>query len=139
MKLIEGQYTKAIAWCMEHMDKEPFIFEMQYVPTDEMFRELNRFIWEARHTTEARFSNHYRGSVVVDISAWNREYPNKYFDAFLYYLKDHEQELDCCFISEYEFSPKIIERIGRLFDADEPVRIGELRGRRRTSDRKSVV
>ena len=86
MYLVQGKYSEAIAKCQKILDGNYFEFEFLYTDESERFREIDRFLYESRHTL--RFENEYRGNVVIDISDWN-EKTNSYFDAFMYFLKDN--------------------------------------------------
>lgn len=130
MKLLEGKYVDAINYCAKRTDKEPFVFELRYADADTDFRELDRFLWESRHSTGQRFRNRYTGPAVIDITSWNDRVPNDNLRAFLYYMKDHESEIDCYLMSETEFSARITDCVEGLFDIGRPVRVGKPRDKR---------
>lgn len=66
-----------------------FEFELQFENCE---RELDRFLWESRKEM-TEYKNRYSGPVVVDISKWNRQQDKSFFEAFLYFLKDNDNEL----------------------------------------------
>ena len=66
-----------------------FEFELQF---DNCQRELDRFLWESRKEM-TEYKNRYNGPVVVDVSKWNNQSDNSFFDAFLYFLRDNDNEL----------------------------------------------
>ncbi len=116
MKLITGSYEQCTEYCKKNTgekDGNIFIFDFPYISIEERFREIDRFIWESKHTL--RFANRFCGTAIVDVTAWNRSYPNQYFDAFLYYIKDNENHIDCFFISECDFSTDVTAHISKLF------------------------
>ncbi len=94
--LIQGEYEKAKAHYNSTMLKDYFEFHFVYTSANEVFRELDRFIWESKHQ-KTRFKNQYTGPVLIDLTEWNSNETNEYFEAFLYYLKDHAY-LECTFI-----------------------------------------
>lgn len=87
MILVQAKYEDAVEYCGRITDGEYFNFCFEYTPETVYFREIDRFLWESRHEC-ARFRNSYDGPAVIDISEWADELPNKYFKAFLYFLKD---------------------------------------------------
>lgn len=116
MYLVQGKYSEAIAKCQKILDGNYFEFEFLYTDESERFREIDRFLYESRHTL--RFENEYRGNVVIDISDWN-EKTNSYFDAFMYFLKDNAAKYCCVFISNKKCSDKTIEKFNDLFIIEE--------------------
>lgn len=118
MRLIHGGYSEAIAYCRKKLKSDFFEFDFPFVSMSENFREIDRFLWESRHQC-TRFRNRYEGPVVIDVTDWNNQYPNDYFDAFLYFLKSSEKSLTCTLISSEPFSQAVLDRINRLFDAKE--------------------
>jgi len=115
MELIQAKYEKAIQYCNSKIKSEYFEFSFSYVSMDERFRELDRFIWEARHQC-TRYKNCYSGDIVIDISEWSDKEPNEYFDAFMYYIKDIYSKHHCIFISEKICDKGIIDRIHEHFE-----------------------
>lgn len=71
MYLVQGKYSEAIAKCQKILDDDYFEFEFLYTDESERFREIDRFLYESRHTL--RFENEYRGNVVIDISGWSEK------------------------------------------------------------------
>jgi len=118
MRLIHGDYEKCIEYCREMAGEEFFEFDFPFVSSDEKFRELDRFLWESRHQ-HTRFQNRYEGRVVIDITAWNKRYPNEYFEAFLYFLKGNEDIYSCVMISAEPYSHEVLEKLGKLFKIKE--------------------
>ncbi len=118
MRLIHGEYCEAVAYCRKMIKSDFFEFDFPFVPMSENFREIDRFLWESRHQC-TRFRNRYDGPAVIDITDWNSQHPNDYFDAFLYFLKNSEKSITCTFISSEPFSQAVLDRISRLFKVKE--------------------
>lgn len=116
MYLVQGKYSETIKKCQEMFDDDYFEFEFLYTDESERFREIDRFLYESRHTL--RFENEYKGNVVIDISGWN-EKTNLYFDAFMYFLKDNMDKYFCILISNKKCPDKTIEKLNDLFDIEE--------------------
>lgn len=112
--LIQGEYEKAKDYYKSTMLNDYFEFHFVYTSTNEVFRELDRFIWESKHQ-KARFKNRYAGPVLIDLTEWNSSEPNEYFDAFLYYLKDHVY-LECTFIVQNLCDECFLEKIRSFFE-----------------------
>lgn len=112
--LIEGEYEKAKAYYKSAMIKDYFEFHFVYTSANEVFRELDRFIWESRHQ-KTRFKNQYKGPVFIDLTEWNGNDINKYFDAFLYYLKDHAC-LECTFIVQNFCKASFLDKLNEFFE-----------------------
>lgn len=117
MLLVQGDYRKAIGYCSENMPEGYFEFELPYVKTSERFREIDRFLYESRHSLH--FASEYRGNVVVDISEWNHKELNSYFDAFLYFLYDNREKYHCVLLLHEKCSEKLLNQIKALFDVRE--------------------
>ena len=115
--LIQGKYEEAITQCRSKIDGEYFEFCFSYTTAEERFREIDRFLWESRHQC-TRYQNRYDGPVVVDLTQWARQYPNDYFDAFMYFLKDISCGRECIFISETVCGRQIVDRMSDLFDVN---------------------
>lgn len=115
MELIQAKYEKALQYCKSKMNRKYFEFHFSYVPMNERFRELDRFIWEAKHQC-TRYKNRYLGDIVIDISEWSDKEPNEYFHAFLYYIKDVYNEQKCIFISERVCEKSITEKMQEHFE-----------------------
>lgn len=118
MRLIRGDYEKAVLYCSEMIKGDFFEFDFPFIPMNENFREIDRFLWESRHQC-TRFKNRFEGRAVIDVSDWNRHFPNDYFDAFMYFLKDNEAYVACTLISSESWSEEVTERLKRLFDVKE--------------------
>lgn len=116
MYLVQGKYFETIKKCKKMLDDDYFEFELIYTDESERFREIDRFLYESRHTL--RFENEYRGNVVIDISGWS-EKNNSYFDAFMYFLKDNMDKYCCVLISNKKCSDKTIEKLNDLFTIEE--------------------
>lgn len=116
INLILGKYELAISYYRQQMHEDCFEFHFTYVPRDERFRELDRFIWESRHT-KTRFKNKYAGPVLIDITEWNFEIPNDYFTAFMFYLKDNP-DLECTFLAENEISSILLQKLSAFFEVN---------------------
>jgi len=114
--LIQGEYEKAKDCYKSTMLKDYFEFHFVYTSTNEVFRELDRFIWESKHQ-KARFKNRYAGPVLIDLTEWNSNEPNEYFEAFLYYLKDHAY-LECTFIVQNLCEEGFLEKLRNFFEID---------------------
>lgn len=116
MYLVQGKYSETIKKCQKILDGDYFEFEFLYMDESLRFREIDRFLYESRHTL--RFENEYRGNVVIDISDWNEKI-NLYFDAFMYFLKDNADKYCCVLISNKKCSDKTIEKLNDLFTIEE--------------------
>lgn len=55
--LIQGEYEKAKAHYKSGMLKDYFEFHFVYTSANEVFRELDRFIWESRHQKHVSKTN----------------------------------------------------------------------------------
>ena len=118
MRLIKGDYEKAVSYCREMIKGEFFEFDFPFVPMNEHFREIDRFLWESKHQC-TRFENRFEGRAVIDISDWNRHYPNDYFDAFMYFMKDNEAYVSCTLISSEPWKSEVTDRLEKLFEVKE--------------------
>lgn len=87
MYLLQGDYSEVKGYCKTLFDDDYFEFEFPYVAENEKFREIDRFLWESRHEC-TRYKNRYDGNFVIGLNEWNESKPNKYFDAFMYFLSD---------------------------------------------------
>ena len=117
MVVIQGDYENAIRYCDKITDGAFFEFDFSYVDLNERFRELDRFIWESKHTL--RFQNEYRGNVIVELSGWNdkSEYEfNEYFDAFMYYLKSKGNMLNVAFFVNGKCSRALFNCLSRFYE-----------------------
>ncbi len=111
--LVQGDYLKV----KKHYEKKQksgyFEFDFAYAGPLEIFREIDRFIWESRHS-KTRYQNSYKGPVLVDLSGWNDKPLNDYFDAFMYYLKDN-YDAKCTFFCREECSEELEKKLREFF------------------------
>ena len=117
MYIVQGPYDQTIRYCLSEMKGDFFEFTLTYTAHNEIFRELDRFLWESRHCL--RFQNEYSGNVVIDVSGWNNisEYEfNEYFDAFMYYLHSKQDKLNVMFIVSGECSEALYKNLSRHFE-----------------------
>lgn len=121
MFLVTGNYTKVKHECERIFPTGFFDFNFLYVDNPERFRELDRFLYESRHTL--RFENEYTGNVVIDISEWNHRSTNTYFDAFMYFLKDNKNKYTCTFISNERCSDELIKKLKGFFGEIKEVQL----------------
>lgn len=117
MKLIMAEYSQARNICTDCIGADRFDFCFSYVPAENRFREIDRFLWESRHEM-TRFENSYHGPAAVDLTAWSEASPNDYFDAFMYFLKDFGEEGKLIFISEKPCREAILSRLRRFFEIE---------------------
>ncbi len=114
IKLIQGKYEIAKQYYKEDMNQDFFEFHFVYTSANEVFRELNRFVWESRHY-KTRFKNRYEGPALIDITEWNQGKLNDYFDAFLYFIKD-SPHLECTFIVQEICSQELLKKLESFFE-----------------------
>ena len=112
--IIQGDYSKITASLSETFNSEYFDFNFSFTDKNEVFREINRFIWESKHLM-TRFKNRYRGSVAISLTEWNSEMPNGYFDSFMYFIKDMFPEENICFYAETQIRDVLLNRIKSFF------------------------
>lgn len=118
---ITGTYES----CMDYVSKLKgdgfFVFNLAYVSENENFREIDRFLWESRHKDDGigrKYSNRYSGVAVIDVTAWYKRYPNEYFKAFFYFLKDQYFILeDIVFIAE-KCDDALLEHLSGFFETE---------------------
>lgn len=72
--IIQGDYAKITTRLSKTFKNEYFDFNFSFTDENEVFREINRFIWESKHLM-TRFKNRYYGSVAISLSEWNNETP----------------------------------------------------------------
>lgn len=115
--ILEGNY-KDLHHIMQKSKIDYFQFDLPFIDENEVFRELDRFLYESR-IQKTHFKNQYKGKVYVNISGWN-DFQNKYLDAFIYFLYDNveSQILDVTLINEEKTSEKLLKRISRVFDIE---------------------
>lgn len=113
VELIQGKYEKVKEYYGKKIGMDYFEFDFVYASTNETLREIDRFLWESRrHKT--RFKNHYEGPALVDLTSWNGQDLNKYFNAFMYFLKDNKF-IDSTFILQEECSPQLRRALESFF------------------------
>ena len=117
MYLVQGEYENAVNYCRGIAQNAGFEFCFTYVSGNEVFKEINRFIWESKHM-HTRFKNKYKGPVIIDISQWCTREPNLYFNAFMYYLKDNSNDYEINFISDKECPKFLIAHLKTFFELD---------------------
>lgn len=116
MKLIEGKFEKAMAYCKKEFGGDFFSFELS-ASQGELSGEFDRFLSESSETL--RFKNEYRGNVVIDLSAWNKNDTNKVFDAFMYFIKDRLNIYNCIFIVDKVCSDELLKKLKEFFEITE--------------------
>jgi len=129
MKLLTGHYTQVKEACIRMFADGYFDFHFLYVPETERFRELDRFLYESRHTL--RFHNEYSGNVILDITEWNRKPPNGYFEAFMYYLRDHKDQYNCALIVSERCSKELLAKLREILKDIEEVQMPVLQEQKR--------
>lgn len=115
MKLVIGKYEdikeKIHALCSDSF----FEFHFPCIEEYDRFYEIDRFLYESKHLN--RFSNEYHGKVVIDLSDWSDcKVFNRYFEAFMYFLKDNTDKYEPFFISERQCGKEFISRLKEYFD-----------------------
>lgn len=120
MTLITGAYPKVKKECEGMFADGYFEFSFLYTHESERFREIDRFLYESRHTL--RFENEYIGNVVLDISEWNRKPLNSYFEAFMYFLKDNKNKYNCVMIAN-DCSDGLREKLRAFFGEIKEIQI----------------
>lgn len=116
MYLLQGDYKKVKGFCNDLFTNGYFEFEFSYVSENERFREIDRYLWESRHEC-TRFKNRYEGDIVIGLNEWNKNDPNKYFDAFMYFIKDCQKFTHSCilFVEDY-VSESLLTSLKKHFD-----------------------
>lgn len=115
MKLISGAYEALRERCDEQFRDGYFEFYFPYIDGDSRFREIDRFLYESKHTV--RYKNSYTGNVVIDLSEWNRRgHFNEYFDAFMYFVKDRMRSVNCIFITDRQCGDELERRLSDFFE-----------------------
>jgi len=116
MYFLQGDYKKVKGYFNDLFPNDYFEFEFSYVAEDEKFKEIDRFLWESRHEC-TRYKNRYNGSLVIGLNEWNNNETNKYFDAFMYFLKDYMRFAHSCVFFIEDFADKsLIEALEKHFD-----------------------
>ena len=114
VRIIQGEYSNIKAYIGDILQNKYFDFNFTFTEENEVFREINRFIWESKHL-HTRFKNRYSGPVAVCLSEWNNERLNNYFDIFMYFLKDISSDSDIYLYVESCISECISKRIEYFF------------------------
>ena len=118
MKIITGSYEKVKKEIEKLIGNDYFEFFFPYVEDSvDRFREIDRFLYESRKHT--RFKNRYVGNIVIDITDWNNRECNKYFDAFMYFVKDNTDLNRFIFTVDKPSSRELIERLSVFFTINE--------------------
>ena len=124
MKLLIGPY-EVIRELIHEKQEDVFEFVFPYVGMTERFREIDRFLYESKHSR--RYVSEYVGKVIIDITEWSdTEYCNSYFTAFMMFLKDHQRQYDCVLTSEKDCCSKLLSHLQTLFDI-EKISLGKVR------------
>lgn len=112
--LITGIYEKVKEECNKIFStSQYFDFNLFYVPETDKFREIDRFLYDSRHML--RYENEYTGNVIVDISEWNNNTINIYFEAFMYFLKDNNAKYRCILIADDRCSEELMDKLKLFF------------------------
>lgn len=112
--LITGMYEKVKEECNRIFStSQYFDFNLFYVPETDRFREIDRFLYDSKHML--RYENEYTGNVIVDISEWNRNFINTYFDSFMYFLKDNITKYKCILIADDRCSDALMKKLKLFF------------------------
>lgn len=114
LRLVQGDYKNTRSYLLDIFKGDYFDFNLTYAGENEVFKEINRFVWESKHL-KTRFKNRYTGSVAVCLSEWNDRYLNQYFDAFMYFLKDMSAQSDICLYVEKTISREMLEKVKWYF------------------------
>lgn len=121
MKLITGNYKKVKSECDRIFSTGYFDFNFLYVSEAEKFREIDRFLYESRHTL--RFENEYIGNIVIDISEWNHKPLNSYFEAFMYFIKDNKAKYECILIVNERCTTELHDKLKGFFDTIKEIQL----------------
>ncbi|MBE6741096.1 MAG: hypothetical protein E7570_02225 [Ruminococcaceae bacterium] len=114
MKIITGTYENLKFACQKEFRNDYFDFCFSFVDESTKFYEINRFLYESKHTR--RFVNRYEGNVTIDISEWNnKRFTNKYFDAFMYFIKDTSSYNNYIFIADKQLNSEIEKKLSEFF------------------------
>ncbi len=114
VELIQGDYKNVKAYYGKKKTSEYFEFDFVYAGPLEVFREIDRFIWESVHQ-KTRYKNRYDGPVLIEVTSWNKKDINEYFDAFMYYIKD-KYEGKCTFFCKEPCSEELEGKLREFFD-----------------------
>ena len=116
MYLVQGNYCKVKEYCSKMFGDSFFEFDFVYVDETERFREIDRFLYESRHTL--RFQNEYEGNVIINLTEWNDKAVNAYFEAFMYFIKDNADKYNCIFIADEKCEDRLIDKISSMFELE---------------------
>lgn len=117
MVVIQGTYEKIIRYYESSTNGNYFEFTFPYVGHNEIFRELDRFLWESKHIL--RFQNAYAGNVLIELSGWNNRSENdfnEYFEAFMYFLRSKADTLRVTFFLEGKCSKDLYEHLKNHYE-----------------------
>ena len=117
MVVIQGTYEDIIHYYEATTVGTYFEFTFSFVGQNEIFRELDRFLWESKHVL--RFQNTYEGNVLIELSGWNQKADsdfNEYFDAFMYFLRSKCNVLHVTFFAEGQCSKSLYDHLDKHFD-----------------------
>lgn len=133
MKILSGDRKKSFDYCDRVFNKDYFTFSFMYVEKGERFSEIDRFLDESIKKT--RFSNEYKGNVVIDLSEWNESDDfNRFFNAFMYFIKDKTEVYKtyaCIFVSDTPCSENLLAAMNKFFSIREISMSGEQRSKKR--------
>ena len=117
MTVFQGKYEEVRAYCEKQADGRCFEFLFCYTEPGDHFREIDRFLWESKHTTH--FQNEYTGSVMIELTPWNKRSGyefGEFFDAFMYFLKSRGEKLDITFFVSGRCSKPLFDNLSRFFN-----------------------
>lgn len=121
MKILSSDRKKAFDYCDKVFNKDYFTFSFMYTEKGERFSEIDRFLDESNK--KIRFSNEYKGNIVVDLSEWNESNDfNRFFDAFMYFIKDKTEvykTYTCIFVSDTPCSENLLTAMDKFFSIRE--------------------
>lgn len=127
MKILSSHRQKAFDYCDKAFGKDYFTFSFMYTEKGERFSEIDRFLEESLKKT--RFSNEYKGNVVIDLSEWNESDGfNRFFEAFMYFIKDKTEvykTYTCIFVSDTPCSENLLTAMNKFFSTREISMSGE--------------
>ena len=133
MKILSGDRKKSFDYCDRVFNKDYFTFSFMCVEKGERFSEIDRFLDESIKKT--RFSNEYKGNVVIDLSEWNESDDfNRFFNAFMYFIKDKTEVYKtyaCIFVSDTPCSENLLAAMNKFFSIREISMSGEQRSKKR--------
>lgn len=112
--IIQGDYAKITAKLSRTFKDIYFDFNFSFTDENEVFKEINRFVWESKHLM-TRFKNRYYGPVAISLSEWNGELLSGYFDSFMYFIKDTFPDDKICFYVESQIEDELLNRIELFF------------------------